>query len=80
MDWGMVIAIVASNIGVAGILVGVMLWAFSKLDSDVKSVGNRIDGVARKIDADMRSHMQRTDQLYQMFIDLLKSQKNRTDP
>jgi hypothetical protein len=72
MDWGMVIAIVATNIGLGGLLLGVMLWAFSKLDSDVKSVGS-------KIDADMRSHCERTDRLYEMFIELVRH-KPKTEP
>jgi len=39
-------------------------WLFTKLDNDVKTLASRLDAQA-----------QRTDQLYQMFVDLLKERK-----
>lgn len=71
--WGIAIAIIGSNIALASIFVGVMLWAFSKLDSDIKALGTKLEN-------DMRAQTKRTDQLYQMFIDLLKAQNPKTDP
>lgn len=80
MTWSMVITIIGSNIALAGIFAGFVYWAFSKLDADIRSV-------SIKIDADMTAQTnrtdqlhKRTDQLYQMFIDLLKEQKPKTHP
>jgi hypothetical protein len=42
-----------------------MFWIFSKLDTDIKLSNQRQD-----------LQMQRIDQLYSMFIDLLKHEKN----
>ena len=58
MDWTQAFAI----IGATGAFT---LWAYSKLDSDIKSIGNRLDQQGARID-----------QLYQMFIDLLKDRKS----
>lgn len=69
MDWGHVIAIIGTNVGLVAVMGGFILWAFSKLDADIKSIGN-------KVDAEMKAQTARTDQLYQMFIDLLKERKN----
>lgn len=57
MDWIQVLTIIGS-------LSAFIFWMFTKLDSDIKSLGNRLDG-----------QCQRIDQLYQMFIDLLKEKK-----
>lgn len=73
MNWGMVMAIIGANIGLVAILVAFVLWAFSKLDGDIKSLSTDIKD-------DMRVHSARTDQLYQMFVDLLKSQAPKTNP
>lgn len=61
-------------IGVMSIFTAILVWIINRMDSDIKSLGS-------KIESDTRAHTQRTDQLYQMFIDLLKSQKEpKTDP
>jgi hypothetical protein len=49
---------------IVGTLGSFTYWMFSKLDSDVKMLAARQD-----------SQTQRIDQLYQMFIDLLKEGK-----
>ncbi len=51
-------------ITVIGVLGSFIFWLFNKLDSDIKTSNQRID-----------SQNQRIDQLYQMFIDLLKEKK-----
>lgn len=61
MDWIQVIAII-------GFLGGFMFWLFTKLDSDIKIIGNRVD-------QHVTTSSNRTDQLYQMFIELLKDGK-----
>jgi hypothetical protein len=51
-------------IAIVGALGTFGLWLFTKLDSDIKSQNQRLD-----------AQVQRIDQLYQMFIDLLKEKK-----
>lgn len=69
MNWGMVVAIIGTNIGLIAVVVAFILWAFSKLDGDIKSLS-----------CDIKAQTVRTDQLYQMFIDLLKAQNAKTNP
>jgi hypothetical protein len=64
MDWAQILTIVGVNIALLAALAGLIIWAVSKLDSDMKSIGSRLDG-----------HAARIDQLYRMFIDLLKEGK-----
>ena len=61
MDWTMILTIIGVNIALFGALAGLNVWVVNKLDTDVKSMCTRLDG-----------HAQRIDQLYQMFVDLLK--------
>ncbi len=46
------------------IIIGLMIYLFTRLDSDINKLTNRLD-----------RHASRIDQLYQMFIDLLKAAK-----
>jgi hypothetical protein len=64
MDWIKVLTIVGVNIALIGAMISIIIWMVNKLDSDVKSIGNRLDG-----------HATRIDQLYRMFVDLLKEGK-----
>lgn len=72
MDWIQAFTII-------GVLGGIMFFALQRIEkdmekdiensnrrmeADVKSIGNKLDG-----------HAQRIDQLYRMFIDLLKEKK-----
>lgn len=57
MDWTQTFTI----IGATGAFV---LWAYSKLDTDIKNLSARMDQSNTRID-----------QLYTMFIDLLKERK-----
>lgn len=56
MDWIQTLTI----IGTTGAIV---MWMTNKLDNDIKSLGNRLDG-----------HAQRIDQLYGIIIDMLKKE------
>lgn len=49
---------------IIGSLGGIMFFLVNRIDSDVKSACARLDG-----------HAQRIDQLYKMFVDLLKERK-----
>lgn len=57
MDWLQVLTII-------GVLGGFNFFMMQRMDDDIKSISNRMDGHARRID-----------QLYQMFVDLLKERK-----
>ncbi len=71
MEWGMIIAIISVNITLAAFFAGFMFWGISKIDGDVKGLGDRIDKIAIRLDG----HASRIDQLYKMFVDLLKERK-----
>jgi hypothetical protein len=64
MDWLQVLTIVGVNTALIGAMATMVIWAINKMDADVKSIGSRLDG-----------HAMRIDQLYRMFIDLLKERK-----
>lgn len=64
MDWIQAITIIGVNIALIAALATLLVWTVNKLDMDVKSLGNRLDG-----------HATRIDQMYKMFIDLLKEKK-----
>ena len=56
--------IIGTNIALFGIFTAVIYWMINRVDADVKAIGVRMDG-----------HTVRIDQLYQMFVDLLKERK-----
>jgi hypothetical protein len=64
MDWNQLWTIIGVNIALVASMATLVIWAVSKMDADVKSIGNRLDG-----------HATRIDQLYQMFVDLVKEKK-----
>lgn len=61
MDWEQILAIIGVNIALAGIMISIIVWITSKHDTEMNRVITRIDG-----------HAARMDQLYSMFVDLLK--------
>lgn len=64
MDWTQTYTIIGVFVGLFTIFTGFFIWMVNRIDSDVKSIGNRLDG-----------HAQRIDQLYKMFVDLLKERR-----
>ena len=64
MDWLQLGTLIGVIVGSVVGLTTVIIWMTNKIDSDVKSLGTRLD-----------SHAQRIDQLYTMFVDLVKSVK-----
>jgi len=64
MDWAQVIAIVGTNIGLCAVFGSFVIWAINRIDADINKISTRMD-----------SHAQRIDQLYHMFVDLLKEVK-----
>lgn len=64
MDWTQVFAIVGINLAIFALMATLIIWAVNKMDSDIKTIATRMDG-----------HASRIDQLYVMFVDLLKETK-----
>lgn len=64
MHWGQIITIISVNIALFAAMAGLILHSLNKHDADIKSVMGRLDG-----------HANRIDQLYTMFVDLLKEKK-----
>jgi hypothetical protein len=64
IDWTQAYTIIGANIALLAVAVTIIIWMTNKLDGDIKSISNRMDGHAREVD-----------QLYMMFCDLLKERK-----
>jgi len=71
MDWAMVLTIVGINIALFGAVASLIIWVVNKLDADMKGISSRMDTIGTRLDG----HAQRIDQLYRMFVDLLKEGK-----
>ena len=63
--------IIGMNITLFALFSTVMYWMINRLDTDVKSVGADVKALSSRLD----SHATRIDQLYKMFVDLLKERK-----
>jgi hypothetical protein len=63
--------IIGVNIWLFAAATTLFMWALNKLDTDIKAVGDRVDKIAVRMDG----HAARIDQLYTMFIDLVKEKK-----
>ncbi len=72
MEWSQIWTIVGINIGLFAALATLIVWVVGKVDSDIRGVGDRLDKLGNRLDG----HAQRIDQLYKMFVDLLKERKN----
>lgn len=68
MEWSQVLTIIGVNCALIGALATLIVWVVNKLDADMKAICTRID----KTDTRFEGHAQRIDQLYRMFVDLLK--------
>lgn len=78
MDWIQVATIIGVNIALFGGLTTLSMWVVNKLDKDVDKIDSKVDKIGSKMDAferRMDGHAARIDQLYQMFVDLLKERK-----
>jgi hypothetical protein len=72
MDWNQIFIIVVEIFGVVGSIGGFVLWSTTKLDGDLKLLASRIDNDTKMLISRIDSSHARIDQLYQMFVDLLK--------
>lgn len=67
MDWTLIggfIGIAALIIGATGVLVTILFYSLNRIEGDINKLSGRLDG-----------HASRIDQLYRMFVDLLKDKK-----
>lgn len=60
----MIITIIGANVALFAAMATLVIWAINKIDNDVKSIGNRLDG-----------HAQRIDQMYSIIMQMLKERK-----
>ena len=68
VDWTQIIALGGLNVGIFAAIATLVIWAINKLDYDMKSIITRMDGLSTRMDG----HAARIDQLYSMFIELVK--------
>lgn len=68
MEWSQVLTLVGVNVASVAVICTFLIWVVNKLDTDIKSVGTQIENSNRRLDG----HAMRIDQLYRMFVDLLK--------
>jgi len=71
MDWTQTYTIIGVNIALIGFLATFIIWAINRIDSDTKGIRDDVKSLGTRMD----SHATRIDQLYRMFIDLLKETK-----
>ena len=64
MDWVQVFTII-------GVLGGFMFFMLQRLEKDLDKMNNSVEASNRRLDG----HATRIDQLYHMFIDLIKEKK-----
>ena len=64
MDW-------IQSFTIIGILGGFMFFILKRLEKDIDKINQNMDRTGRRLN----NHAQRIDQLYKMFIDLLKEKK-----
>ena len=67
------ISIIGVNIALVALVSGLNYWLINRVDADVKSLNTRIDGICTRLDG----HANRIDQLYRMFVELLREKNNR---
>lgn len=85
-----ILSILGINIALFAAIATLVIWSFNKMDADVKSLGNRLDGLGNRLDGhasridqlyhqfniSLKQSSERTDRLYQMFVDLLKERND----
>jgi len=76
MDWTQTVTIIGTIIGTLGTFV---FYVANRLDSDVNALSNRLDININSLSNKIDINNQRTDHLYQMFIDKTDAYNQRTD-
>lgn len=75
MEWSQTATIIGVNIALIGALATLIIWTVNKMDADIKAIGTRMDTDMKIIASRLDGHASRIDQLYRMFVDLLKERK-----
>lgn len=73
MDWIQVITIILS-------LAGITYWFKSELEKDIQRIDSDMKSNNEKLEKWIQHSTSRSDQLYEMFIQLLKESKERKNP
>jgi len=60
--------LIGINLAMLTVFSGFIYWAVNRIDTDVKGVREDMKGLSSRLDG----HATRIDQLYRMFVDLLK--------
>ncbi len=71
MGWEQVLTLIGINIAFISVMVGLVIWAVNKLDGDIRSLDTNIKSIANRLDG----HAVRIDQLYEIIIELIKEGK-----
>ena len=61
MNWPQVLTLIGCNVALIGALISVVRYMLNKIDGDMKTFSNRMDG-----------HATRIDQLYSIIVSLLQ--------
>lgn len=78
-DWGnegeiMVVIEILAQVAALAIPLGTMMfWFLNRIEKDVNKVHEDLKATTARMDARMDAHEKRIDQLYTMFIDLVKA-------
>jgi predicted CDP-diglyceride synthetase/phosphatidate cytidylyltransferase len=64
MSWIQIATFMGINITLVGVMTTLIIWTVTKHDRELKSMVNRLDG-----------HASRIDQLYSIIMDMLKAGK-----
>jgi hypothetical protein len=72
MEWMQVMTIIAS---VVGILAGLMLWLFTKLEKDIAGCKIGLDGWVMHLTAMQAEQTKRMDELHRHLSELVRSRK-----
>jgi hypothetical protein len=68
MEWAQILTLIGFNIAFVAVISTLIIWVVNKLDTDIKNVSIQVESLTKRLDG----HAMRIDQLYHMFIDLLK--------
>lgn len=75
MEWNQAYTIIGVNIGLIGALATLIIYVVNRLDRDVNSLSSNLQSLGLRMDARFESQSARIDQLYKMFVDLLRERK-----
>jgi|GEM_PF-1499964 len=74
-NWNQIYTMICVNASIVALFAGWITGVINRVDSDVKKIGIKLDIMSSRMDSRLESHSARIDQLYVMFVDLLKEKK-----